>query len=88
MSTKGWDAIPYSKTGEVLTGLPTVPYRLATLKKAMVEIYEVGLPVELHYAITDILADIRHMCDQLNLDFGALDKTAHSVYLNEKGGKQ
>jgi len=33
--------------------------------------------------VTDLLANLRHFCDSRELDFGALDKTAHQHYLCE-----
>jgi hypothetical protein len=35
-------------------------------------------------SITDILADLRHLCDKNGLDFATRDKTAYMHYLAEK----
>lgn len=33
--------------------------------------------------VTDLLANLRHLCDARGWDFAALDKTAHTHYLAE-----
>lgn len=35
-------------------------------------------------AIADMLADLRHLCDRLKLDFAALDKQGHGYYIEER----
>lgn len=35
--------------------------------------------------VTDILADLRHLCDKRGYDFGALDRSAYQHYAAEKG---
>lgn len=37
--------------------------------------------------IVDLLADLRHICDTLRLDFAELDRRAYDHYLLEKKGK-
>lgn len=39
-----------------------------------------GAPIPL----VQLLADIRHLCDDAGLSFGALDGLAHDCYLNER----
>ena len=34
--------------------------------------------------ITDALADLRHLCDARNLDFGELDRVAYGHYSTER----
>lgn len=34
-------------------------------------------------AISDLLADIRHLCDREGLDMGEMDRRAHKRYLEE-----
>lgn len=34
--------------------------------------------------VIDFLTDLRHFCDEAELDLGALDRTAHRHYLTEK----
>lgn len=34
-------------------------------------------------AIADVLADLRHLCDRLGLDFARIDKQAHGHYISE-----
>ena len=36
-------------------------------------------------AITDLLSDLRHLCDALGLDFAELDRIAYRHYIEEKG---
>jgi hypothetical protein len=81
-----WMMVPNTKLGFDLNELPTVFSRLILLKRAMVEGYGTGDEESHRAVLTDMLADIRHMCDLLDLDFVKLDKTAYSVYINEKGG--
>jgi hypothetical protein len=37
-------------------------------------------------AITDILTDLRHYCDSMELEFGKLDGAAYAQYLEESVG--
>lgn len=37
--------------------------------------------------IGDVLADLRHLCDSLGLDFAGIDDQAHRRYLEEIGGE-
>lgn len=50
-------------------------YRLAGLR-------EPGASMET--VISDVLSDIRHLCDRLNLEFGRLDRMAYINYLDER----
>jgi hypothetical protein len=36
-----------------------------------------------HTALADLLADLRHLCDALDIDFGASDAHAHQHYLED-----
>lgn len=38
---------------------------------------------DLHTALADFLADLRHLCDALDIDFGASDAHAHQHYLED-----
>jgi hypothetical protein len=38
---------------------------------------------ELGFAVRDALIEIRHICDAYELDYGAMDKAAYQVYLEE-----
>lgn len=87
---KGWDSIPYYKFGEAPDGMPTVDYHLTVLKRALIDGYDAGKDDIIAVLLTDMLADLRHMCDVLELDFGVLDKAAYEIYINErqeKGGE-
>lgn len=50
-------------------------YRVAALREPEASIETV---------MSDFLADIRHLCDRLNLNLEQLDRIAHRNYLNEK----
>ena len=52
-----------------------VSYRVAALR-------EPGASLET--VLSDFLADIRHLCDRLNLNLAQLDRIAHRNYLNER----
>lgn len=34
-------------------------------------------------ALTDLCADIRHLCDELSLDHGVIQERAHAAYLGD-----
>lgn len=36
------------------------------------------------YAIRDLLTDLRHLCDELEIDYALQDRTAFRNYLSEK----
>jgi hypothetical protein len=38
--------------------------------------------------VTDILADLRHLCDKRGWDFGNLDRIVYDHYLTEKGWRR
>lgn len=50
-------------------------YRVAALR-------EPGVSIET--VMSDFLADLRHLCDQMNLNLAQLDRMAHRKYLTEK----
>ena len=50
-------------------------YRVAALR-------EPGASLEA--VLSDFLADLRHLCDQENLNLAQLDRIAHRNYLNER----
>lgn len=50
-------------------------YRVAALR-------EPGVAVET--VLADLLSDLRHFCDRVNLDLSKLDRLAHRNYLTEK----
>ncbi len=52
-------------------------YRVAGLR-------EPGASVET--VLSDLLSDLRHLCDRENLDLAGIDRMAHRNYLNEKFG--
>lgn len=43
---------------------------------------EPGASVET--VLSDLLSDLRHLCDHENLDLAGIDRMAHRNYLNEK----
>lgn len=42
-------------------------------------------PVEVEFNIIDALANLRHLCDALGLDFAELDHLGYNHYADEKG---
>jgi len=40
--------------------------------------------VEAHTLISDLLTDIRHLCDRVGLDFAQHDREAHLTYIAER----
>lgn len=42
-------------------------------------------PIEVEFNILDALANLRHLCDALGLDFANLDRVAYRHYADEKG---
>ena len=78
-----WSDIPNYKLGDAPEELTGIPYRLVVAKRALRAGYE-----ELEdYTITDMLADLRHLCDALGLDYGKLDDMAYQHYTEEKRGE-
>lgn len=56
--------------------------RAASLKKALVGLYEDGKGAEKENII-DILSDLRHLCDSLNLNYADCDRIAYGHYVLE-----
>lgn len=76
-----WDSIPVYKLGKTPENLPGKEYRCIVAKRAIMAAYEDPWPEE---AIIDLLADIRHLCDRLELDYGKLDDMAYGHYTEER----
>lgn len=79
-----WSRIPHYPLGDVPDDLPDenpILYRRIIAKRAIVAAYEDEMPEQ---CITDLLADLRHLCDSLGLDFGALDRAAYVAYARER----
>jgi hypothetical protein len=78
-----FDAIPGYELGETPEGLcdenPSL-YRCVVAKRGLLAAYE---EAEIPTVIVDLLADLRHLCDALKLDFGDLDRVAHGHYTAE-----
>lgn len=77
--------IPDYKLGETPEDLPGKNprlYRLIVAKRALRAGYEdLGDP---ETVITDMLADLRHLCDAVGLEFHACDRMAYTHYAAEK----
>jgi len=81
----GWTAIPHLELGQVPEALPDknpALYRRIIAKRAILAAFEESESPE--QSITDLLADLRHLCDGLDLDFGKLDGEAYRDYAREK----
>lgn len=80
-----WEKIPHLPLGQVPDELPEkepLQYRRIVAKRAILAAYEGGeAPPQL---IADLLADLRHLCDGLELDFGELDRRAFRHYATER----
>lgn len=80
-----WNAIPHHPLGTVPDDLPDenpVLYRRIIAKRAIVAAYEESeLP---EACIVDLLADLRHLCDALGLDFAQLDRAGFLGYATER----
>lgn len=76
-----FDSIPRYALGETPENMENVEYRLVIIRRALEAGYE---DTEIPEVIIDILADIRHLCDRLKIDFASVDKKAYEYYLEEK----
>ena len=79
-----WGKIPHHPLGEVPDDLPDenpILYRRIIAKRAIIAAYEDEIPQQ---CITDLLADLRHLCDALGLDFGTIDRAAYRAYARER----
>ena len=82
-----WAAIPHYPLGQVPEVLPDENpslYRQVIAKRAILAAYENGDDPEA--GVTDLLADLRHLCDALGWDFATLDGAAYRHYAEEKSG--
>ena len=71
------------KTPERLTGNN---YRAHNAKRSIMATYE-DADSDVGAAIVDLLADIRHLCDKIGLDYADHDRVAYNHYIEEKGRK-
>jgi predicted metallopeptidase len=69
------------KTPERLTGNN---YRAHNAKRSILATYE-DAESDASAAIVDLLADIRHLCDKVGLDYADHDRVAYNHYTEEKG---
>ncbi len=79
-----WSGIPYCALGEVPDDLPEkypLLYRWIIAKRAIIAAYEEEIPQQ---CVTDLLTDLRHLCDALRLDFAQCDRTAYRNYACER----
>lgn len=84
-----WDKVPHYPLGEVPDDLPDndpALYGAVKAKRAMIASYEE--PELAEQCVTDLLADIRHLCDKLGIDFYSVSKTAYQYYCNERVAAQ
>lgn len=80
-----WNEILLHPLGTIPDDLPAenpLLYRRVIAKRAIVATYEESdLP---EACIVDLLADLRHLCDALGLDFAQLDRAAFLGYATER----
>ena len=80
-----WEKLAHLPLGQVPDDLPEkepLLYRRIVAKRAILAGYEAGEPPA--QLISDLLADLRHLCDGLGLDFGELDRLAFRHYATER----
>jgi len=91
MLVEKWDDIPHYEYGicpeDIPDGSPRL-YRLIIAKRAIMAAYgnEIN-PNDIESAITDILADLRHLCDFIGLDFYEKSEQAYEYYSQERWNK-
>lgn len=62
-----------------------LPNNLKRAKRAAKTLKEYGYPIEDECAVTDILTDLRHLCDRDGYDFGNLLRISENHYAEEAG---
>lgn len=80
-----WAAIPHGTSGMVPETLPDedpAVHRRIIAKRALLAAYKDGR--DPGPSITDLLGDLRHLCDALGYDFASLDRAGARRYLAEK----
>ena len=80
-----YEDIPHLPLGAVPDNLPDENpglYRLIIAKRALCAGYEAG-EEDPEASIGDLLADLRHLCDALGLDFGELERRGYGYYVAE-----
>lgn len=83
MNQKLFDSIPryaLGETPEELSEEDPALYRCTTLKRGLEAAYEDTIIPDV---LIDALADFRHLCDRLQLDFAEVDKRAYEAYSTE-----
>lgn len=76
---KQWDLLPDHETLD--GGAPDrQQFCAARAKDAIASVFEKDTPSTM---ISDMLSDIRHLCDRLGLDYGEIDRNAYSNYSGE-----
>jgi hypothetical protein len=86
-NTVEWDDIPDYTLRNTPDDLPLKTYRLAAIKRALKAGYartRDAAPGDLCDYVTNALADLRHLCDALGIDFGDLDRRATGHHSAEK----
>lgn len=82
---KAFDKIPVKAYGEIqapeLDDIKRSDFCPIIAKRALHAAYREENDPETR--IVDLLADLRHLCDRLRLDFGDLDGQAHYHYLED-----
>lgn len=57
--------------------------RVALIEKVLADLFEMD-DLDRDTALTDLLADARHFCDEHGFDYAAIDKLAYMHYLEER----
>jgi len=81
-----WDEIPNYDIGDIpekiVNDEGTFLFNLIVVKRALRSGYE-WADEDPETTITDILVDLRHLCDALGVDFVAVDASANTHYVRE-----
>lgn len=83
--TETFESIPTYELGKTPEDLDWFEYRLVIAKRLLRHGYEAESTVEAIESIPDLLADIRHLCDRLGLDYAQMDKDGYRSYIDDRG---
>jgi len=83
-----WSRIPHHPLGssQMDAMKPGTLHSAALAKRALAASYEEATGTKAHpEIITDLLTDLRHLCDRLGWSYADADDSAHGHYLAEIG---
>jgi len=65
-------------------GIEEMPARWIRAKRALIASYEEATDDDPEFAIGDLLADLRHLCDRLGISYDVCDDRALDYYQDER----